>query len=504
MKMRIKYRLFFAMLAATGAVVIGMFLIVQWSIGRGFLTYVNTVERDRLERLSEVLEQTYTAEGGWDFLQEDRDAWPRLLAYTMPREGSELERFERRQGLRAGHPGQPGNPGYSGQASRPGHPAQFSNMSAGKIPPWFAHRFETRVFLLDASRRQIAGPPGLLQSQVDFKKILSGHRTVGYLGIRPRQRLTDTHQLLFVKQQKVALVMIAAVMFLVSAVISLPLSNRLVSPIRRLAASMHRLACGEYGTRVQVGTEDELGQLARDFNTLALALENNEQARRRWVADISHELRTPLSILRGEIEAIQDGVRPGGPDSMRSLHAEVMHLSRLVEDLYQISLYDIGALSYRKELIDLREMLEQAVEAFESEFDQKNIELTADFGGTGELPLFADAGRLQQLFDNLLENTLKYTDAGGKLSVRLEDDGDRVALSFEDSAPGVPPEDLERLFDRLYRVESSRNRSLGGAGLGLAICKNIVEAHEGSITAHPSSMGGILIRIELPLAGSRG
>ncbi|HBG05551.1 MAG: two-component sensor histidine kinase [Geobacteraceae bacterium GWC2_58_44] len=484
MKIMIKYRLFLAMLAATCAVVVCMFLIMQWSIGRGFLAYVNTIEKERFEKLAEVLEQSYGVRGGWDFLRDDPAAWSRLVASTLPREGTDQERQDRME-------------------RRPPRPdPKFANLSSRKPPPRFGHRFETRVWLLDAARNRIAGPPGQ-PDRVDFQRLVSERRVVGYLGMRPRQRLTDTHQLLFVKQQKLAMALVAAVMLLISAAISLPLANRLVLPIRRLAASMHRLATGEFGTRVAVGPEDELGQLARDFNTLALSLEKNEQARRRWVADISHELRTPLSILRGEIEAVQDGVRQAGPDSMRSLHVEVMHLSRLVDDLYQISLYDIGALTYRKSVVDLRDMLADALDSFGPELAQKGISLDAELAPGGEFEVFADPGRLHQLFDNLLDNALKYTDPGGELSVRLERRGDRAGIEFADSAPGVTPEELEKLFDRLYRVESSRNRALGGAGLGLTICRNIVEAHEGSIRALPSPKGGVLISIELPLTGSR-
>lgn len=483
MKIMIKYRLFLAMLAATGAVVICMFLIMQWSIGRGFLTYVNTMEKERVERLAELLEQSYGARGSWDFLRNDPSAWRKLVASTLPREPADQERLDRKE-------------------KRPPPEPGFSNRSTQR-PPRYKYRFDTRVWLLDAERNKIIGPPDQPSDQVDFQRLKSGGEVVGYLGIRPRQRLTDTHQLLFVKQQKLAMGLIAGVMLLISAIISLPMANRLVLPIRRLAASMHRLASGHFDTRVAVGPEDELGQLARDFNTLALSLEKNEQARRRWVADISHELRTPLSILRGEIEAIQDGIRQAGPDSMRSLHAEVMHLSRLVDDLYQISLYDIGALSYRKSTVDLRALLTDALESFGPELEQKKIALKAELTAGGELSVFADPGRLQQLFDNLLDNALKYTDAGGELSVRLERRGDRALIEFADSAPGVTPEELEKLFDRLYRVESSRNRALGGAGLGLTICNNIVEAHEGSIRALPSPKGGVLISIELPLTGSR-
>ena len=489
MKLMIKYRLFLAMLAATGAVVICMFLIMQWSIDRGFLSYVNTMERDRFERLSDVLEQSYANQGGWEFLHGDSSAWLRIVAATSPREGTDQERGERRD-PRFAHRGP--NRQHSG----------FPNLSGQQLPPRPPHHFEMRVLLLDAARNQLAGPPGKA-GKVTFKDIVIGKKVVGYLGILPRQHLTDTHQLLFVRQQKLAMAMIAGVMLLVSAALSLPMANRLVQPIKRLAASMHRLASGQFDTRVAVGPEDELGQLARDFNSLALSLEKNEQARRQWVADISHELRTPLSILRGEIEAIQDGIRQAGPDSMRSLHAEVMRLSRLVEDLYQLSLYDVGAMTYRKTNLDLHALLADAVAALQPEFEQKGVALRAELGPAGDFAVFADPGRLHQLFDNLLDNALKYTDRGGELFVRLQSRGNLASLEFADSTPGVAPEDLERLFDRLYRVDSSRNRALGGAGLGLAICKNIVEAHEGSIRADHSTKGGIQITIELPLTGSR-
>jgi two-component system sensor histidine kinase BaeS len=511
MKIKIKYRLFLSMLAATGVVVACMFLIMQWSIGRGFLAYVNTMEQERFEKLTQVLETSYAAHGGWDFLRDDPSAWFGVLLTTIPRDGADQERFERldkrlnrRRAMFTANSSVRQRPPAFGMLSgskRNQHPV-FAELSTGWLPPRFTHRFEGRVFLLDASRTRVAGVP--VDESATVKPLRSGGKVVGYVGLGPRKRLTDRHQLLFVQQQKLAMGLIATVMLLVSAAISLPLSNRLVRPIRRLAASMHRLACGAFETRVEVTQQDELGQLARDFNTLALSLEKTEQARRRWMADISHELRTPLSVLRGEIEAIQDGVRQATPQTMNSLHLEVLQLSRLVDDLYQLSLYDIGALSYKKSLFDLHALLRHAVDSFRPDLAHKGITLSWEAGNGGEFAVFADPERLHQLFDNLLDNSLKYTDAGGELSVRLERQGERAVIEFADSAPGVPTEELAKLFDRLYRVESSRNRALGGAGLGLAICKNIVEAHEGSISALDSRKGGVSIVIELPLTGNKG
>jgi len=268
-----------------------------------------------------------------------------------------------------------------------------------------------------------------------------------------------------------------------------------------MAAATHDIASGKYATRVPVSSSNELGQLARDFNAMALTLEKHEKERRQWVADISHELRTPVAVLRGEIEALLDGVRSITPETIRSLHAEALRLGRLVDDLYQLSLSDIGALTYRKENLDLGKTLRDSMESFRAEFGRKGIAISANLLRETGFTVFADRERLNQLFANLFENSLRYTDAGGKLVIDLFLSEGRVVLEFQDSAPGVPKHELHRLFERLYRVEGSRSRASGGAGLGLAICRNIVEAHEGTISAHPSSLGGLLIRVTLPVAG---
>jgi two-component system sensor histidine kinase BaeS len=247
-------------------------------------------------------------------------------------------------------------------------------------------------------------------------------------------------------------------------------------------------------------SDDELGRLARDFNTLALTLEKNEKARRQWVADISHELRTPLAVLRGEVEALQDGVRIPSPDTIRSLHGEVMRLNRLVDDLYQLSMTDLGALTYRKEDLNPAEPITDALAIYRAEFDRKGISIEEDIPRLESATVFGDQERLCQLFKNILDNSLKYTDEGGMLAVRLDCRDGKAVVDIEDSAPGVSEKDFERLFERLYRVEASRNRAAGGAGLGLAICRNIVEAHSGTIDARPSKLGGVWIRVTLPLA----
>ncbi|OPY11429.1 MAG: Signal transduction histidine-protein kinase BaeS [Syntrophus sp. PtaB.Bin001] len=277
--------------------------------------------------------------------------------------------------------------------------------------------------------------------------------------------------------------------------ISFPLARRLVKPIKEMAAATHEIASGRYATRISSTSSDELGQLARDFNAMALILEKNEKERRQWIADISHELRTPVAVLQGEIEALLDGIRPVTPETISSLHAETLRLTHLVEDLYQLSLSDLGALTYRKENLDVLDVLRSSVQSYRAEFEKKHIALSLSIPEEAEAIVSADRGRLDQLFLNLLENSLKYTEIGGKLNVGAQFGNGALTIEFQDSEPGVCAEDRERLFERFYRVEGSRNRGSGGAGLGLAICKKIVDAHEGGISVHESPLGGLQVHI---------
>jgi two-component system sensor histidine kinase BaeS len=265
-----------------------------------------------------------------------------------------------------------------------------------------------------------------------------------------------------------------------------------------LTAATHRLAAGDYAARVDSQSHDELGGLARDFNGLAQALGRNEQSRREFMADISHELRTPLAVMRAELEAMEDGIRPIGPAPLLTISDQVRQLSKLVNDLHDLSLTDVGALAYRRSALDLSVVLKATVESMRSRFSVAQLELNAQLPAAA-FHVQGDERRLQQLFSNLLENSLRYTDAGGKVEVGCERNGRLLRITVDDSAPAVEPDKLPRLFERFYRAEASRNRASGGSGLGLAICRNIVQAHDGSIEASLSSLGGLRIIIELPV-----
>ncbi|HEI4201432.1 TPA: two-component system sensor histidine kinase BaeS, partial [Escherichia coli] len=311
------------------------------------------------------------------------------------------------------------------------------------------------------------------------------------------ERLTRNTDINFDRQQRQTSWLIVALSTLLAALATFPLARGLLAPVKRLVDGTHKLAAGDFTTRVAPTSEDELGRLAEDFNQLASTLEKNQQMRRDFMADISHELRTPLAVLRGELEAIQDGVRKFTPETLASLQAEVGTLTKLVDDLHQLSMSDEGALAYQKAPVDLIPLLEVAGGAFRERFASRGLKL--QFSLPDSITVFGDRDRLMQLFNNLLENSLRYTDSGGSLKISAEQHDKTVRLTFADSAPGVSDDQLQKLFERFYRTEGSRNRASGGSGLGLAICLNIVEAHNGRIIAAHSPFGGLSITVELPL-----
>ena len=485
----IKYKLFATLLAAVLIVVVGMFFLIHWSFDRGFLNYVNTVESKRLDSLAQNLQEAYSAQGEWKFLQDNPLLWRQFLAASTPEGPQQFNPLE--DGILPRELRNRRHPPGTGSELRQGQNRRHNFRKEMK------HLFEFRVVLMDAENNVVIGPR---QYPANMKKIPLKHESVlvGFLGHIPQKDVLAKHQLQFVQEQKKSFTLISLVIAALATLISFPLASRLVRRTNALADGIHRLAAGKYDTRLEKGPADELGQLTQDFNSLALTLEKNEQGRRQWVADISHELRTPLAVLRGEIEALQDDVRQFTPEAIHSLHSEVMRLNRLVDDLFQLSMSDIGALTYKKENVDGAAILNHAVDLFRSEFAKKNITLTVNAPTEGELYLFGDHERLHQLFDNLLSNSLKYTDADGELRIRCQTAGGGTEILFQDSSPGVPAADIDKLFERLFRVENSRSRTSGGAGLGLAICRNIVEAHGGTIAAEPSPFGGVSIRVTLP------
>jgi two-component system, OmpR family, sensor histidine kinase BaeS len=484
MRFTIKYKLFLTLLLATIVVVASMVSLTKWSFERGFLEYVNTVEREVHANLVNNLAEAYKENGSWDFIRDNPRQWKEIRRSSFPnRDTSDTQ--ENSHSPRT-------------VPDRRARDAFETRSERRHGPPPFGKRRRGRECVLDKDKNDVTFC-WRRDGEMQFKEILVDGKTVGYLGTLPRRKLSDRRDLYFSQQHTRFLLLVGLGIALISILVALPVSRQLVKPINLLADATRKLASGEYQTRITVDSSDELGDLSRDFNSLAMTLENNEKARQQWIADISHELRTPLSVLRGEIEALQDGVREVTPARLDALHNEVMNLNRLVNDLYELTMSDIGALSYQKQPTDVAAVLKRVFETFRDELDNKQIAVEFKWDRNAR-QLSADADRLQQLFSNLLSNALRYTDAGGQFQLTLDEVENSIVITMDDSAPGVSDADLPHLFERLYRVEASRNRETGGTGLGLAICKNIVEAHAGTISAEPSSLGGLKITIVLPIS----
>jgi len=450
--LRIQSKIFLAILGASLLLVATVMLLAQWSFARGLLDYVNNRQVQRAQEVAEELAEFYRETGTWEPLRID----PRLFRHLI------FNALETRQPM-SNRP----------QMLRP--------------PPPLA--------LLDARRELVAGlPPPPPTTAIP---VVAGEQTVGWLLVPQLSEIRAGFEEQFLRRQRSTLLLIGTVLLAVAALMALPLARHLVKPIKQLATGTHELTHGNYQVALPSARSDELGALARDFNELALTLAANDSSRKRWLADISHELRTPLAILRGEIDAILDGVRPADQARLQSLQQEVQHLSRLVDDLHALTTADIGGLQYRKSECDIAELAREQCQAHQHRFAEAGLQLVAQIP-TEEVELFGDEDRLRQLLDNLLDNSRKYTHAGGQVRVQLMRRDDGVELVIEDSAPSVPAAALPKLFDHLFRVEDSRNRATGGSGLGLAICQRIVAAHQGSIAATASTLGGLAIRVHLP------
>lgn len=467
MRLRLWHRLFLAFAALSVLALLAFVFWQQRAFHDGFLAYLDQVALERMQPATVRLAAAYREHGGWAFLRGDPHRFDRLV------DGRDAAPDEP----------PPPRPPFGGDRPPP---------RGSRPPPEEAHR----VTLVDADGRVVAGDPrGDADAHalpIDVDGALVGHLRVPRL-----PRISGAQDLAFASAQaRGALVAMFAVLVGAFAAAFL-LARWLLAPVRALAQGTHALAAGDFARRIDASRGDELGALAADFNRLAASLEQHRDARRRWGADIAHELRTPLSILRGEVQALQDGVRAPSERAFASLDAECERLAALVDDLYQLALADAGALEYRYGPVDLAELVREVAELQRASCEDRGLRLELSIDPLP--PLSGDARRLAQLVDNLLANARRYTDAPGVVRVTLVREAGQARLAIDDSAPGVAPEHLPKLFDRLYRVESSRRRADGGAGLGLAICRAIVEAHRGSIEAGHSTLGGLRVDVRLPI-----
>lgn len=283
---------------------------------------------------------------------------------------------------------------------------------------------------------------------------------------------------------------------ILAAVLSFAMMRRVLAPLTRMTWISREIAAGNFAVRVPVNTRDEVGQLAQAFNRMAESLEEIENLRRTLMIDVAHELRTPLTNIRGYLEALNDGVLPPSKQTLSLLHTETLRLVKLVEDVLQLARADAAHGNLELVEADLRDMVIAAYKPFARLFAQKNIKVTLK---TPKDPVRVeiDKYRMTRVLRNLSDNAVRYTPHNGKALIRIRPGDRNVRVVYANTVGEIPPESLPFIFERFYRGEKSRSRKHGGAGIGLAIVKELVEAHGGSVGAEKAGRG-IRIWFELP------
>lgn len=541
--MRIQYKLFLITLAASTILVAAMLGLAQWSFDRGLLAQVNKRALQQYQSLAQQLAEHYSQQGNWQALRSSRYLWlqmqkdagididPRELAYlrNSQREGFGSRGFANREpGYREHKYREPSyrEPRHRRPEHRPEHRPEFRRLdhkpefrpefNTNKAQPALEQRSGNRpgkkpkqepLALLSADKTFILGRIVKPEHRLYLPIFASDQEeeVIAYLSYANRDRLLDDYDLDLADQLSNNLWWIAALMILLSASLALPFAKLLIRPLKPIVIGIHTLAKGDFSHRVDQGSKDEIGQVATDLNHLAQQLEQIDSSRKTWLANISHELRTPLAVMRGELEAMLDGIREMNKDNLASAHQEALHLQRLVEDLYQLTSSELGdddvaAMSYQKQELDFAALVEEDLERFQPLISKAGLELSFinHLRPEQEAWLLGDSSRLSQLLHNLVNNSIKYTQAPGRLMADLKLENECIIFTLADSAPSVKAEELDKIFDHLYRAEQSRNRQTGGSGLGLAICKKIAQSHGGELTASLSDLGGIKMTLCLP------
>ncbi len=279
-------------------------------------------------------------------------------------------------------------------------------------------------------------------------------------------------------------------------------SRRALGSVRALTTAARRMGAGDLSQRVRAKGRDEIGELAQTFNSMADELERAERQRRNLVADVAHELRTPLSNVQGYVEALRDGVLEPDAKTLATIHQQVLYLSELVEDLRLLAETEAGDISLHREPGSLDEALRTSVEGVRARAEAKGVAVGARLPASAPDVTF-DRTRIAQVVGNLLDNAIRHTPPGGSVTVEMDVGAEFVTVSIRDNGEGIPADTLPFVFDRLYRVDPSRSRATGGAGLGLTIARKLVEAHGGTIRAESEPDRGTAVTFDLPLAHLR-
>ena len=334
----------------------------------------------------------------------------------------------------------------------------------------------------DSGETLLGSSPDPSQLAFAIVSTLGERQPVGVLHVAPQTSPGAERALLTLALNRIGLFLLLGLIiaFAVSVALAWFLSRRILAPVQTLRTAVQKLGAGDLTQRVEVTDQGDLGELASAFNGMANALQHMNHLQRQMIADIAHELRTPLSNIRGYIEAVRDKVLEPDEETIATLDGEAILLSRLVDDLQELSIVEAGQMALERQPEDLTELVIHTTDAMATAAATRNVRLERKTAS--DLPLVSmDYHRISQVLRNLVDNALSHTGEGGCVTVQTTRAGDWVQVSVSDTGEGIEPENLPYVFDRFYRVDKSRTRSTGGSGLGLTISKGLVEAHGGTM-----------------------
>lgn len=442
---------------------------------------LNGIDLEVLEDFSETLGEHYEEHESWTAYVEDRGKWFKAADHSFFSVFFSL--MEKVAG--DNKPEQP-------YPSDPGPPPEGN-------PEWefpFG-TFAQRLSLLDADKKPLIDAE-ILNADASYQKIKSDGEVVGWLRVgKINMDMLPLAQYFF-EQQLSIVYWSAAFGGLVASILSFILSRHITAPIKKLSLGAQQIARRNFKSTISIKTGDELQDLAESFNYISAELDQYHTRQKQWLSNISHELRAPLTLLVGEIYAICDNLTKCDDSTAEFIQDQVMHVKRISDDLYLLCQMDEIGLRLNCQVVELQEFVAYQLQRYENSFEKSGIVVSEEYM---PVPVYVsvDSDRFGQVLSNIFENCLRYVRVPGQLWITVSSDADAVVIEVEDSGPGVPEAALSKLFDRLYRINEANRTVAGGAGLGLAICKEIVEAHGGSIGAASSSKGGLCVRLRLPV-----
>lgn len=461
----------------------GVFAITHYTLQQRFISHSFDVLKEQLGPLDDKIVAHYSVEQSLNAYKNNMRLWHRTIRISLylARKIREFNTAE-------------GSEGITSKSTE--RKSDFQNPGLHRAQK----RFAKTLSLYTPDKNLIVGSGNLELEKAYLHPVEHEGQLIAYIAFEKPKYVLKESEHRYLKKQLQFMLFLSLTIILVTLVISAIISRWFLAPINKIRQSVSSVATGNYSARVDYKSEDELGVLVKNFNNMLQQLDEHESSRKRWVADISHEMRTPVAVLKAQIQAMLDGIRPLDQKNIELLQTKIDALGRLIEDLHELTMADIGALSLAPEKFNYAKFIGDFVEANNQRAENAGFTFTFINKLSEAVYVFADEGRIIQILSNIFENSLRYTTAPGQIRWCLQKEGAHCYLYAEDSGPTVPEDQLEKIFERLYRIERSRNKETGGSGLGLSLSRNLAHAHEGTLVAQQSELGGLKIILSLPIS----